>query len=293
MRLKQFLNYLQHEKRYSDKTITSYQSDLVQFTAYLSSKNIQITQVNGKNVRAWVIFLLNKEKLSPASIRRKISALNTYFNYLMKQGVLAINPAKNVHPLKLPKRIPQYLTTNSADSILQQLEESISDWKSMRNYLIVELLYNAGLRRQELIDLTWTNVDEANQTLKVLGKGSKERLIPISRKLIEQLRIYKEMVTEAFEEEKLSIFITDKGNRLYPKFVYTLVNKYLTANSSLKKRSPHVLRHSFATHLLNNGAELNDIKELLGHSSLASTQVYTHNSIEDLKNIYKQAHPKS
>ncbi len=293
MRLKDFLNYLQHEKRYSERTVTSYKKDVFQFYEFLSSKSLKNIAVTNKYVRAWVVYLLNNQKLAPASIRRKVSSLNTYFNYLQKRGVIQVNPAKDITTIKLPKRVPQYLSRISADKMMHDLQLDISNWKDWRNYFIIELLYSTGMRRQELIDLKWSNVDLSRKLLKVFGKGRKERQIPIATKLIVSLNTYKELLYNHFDELPQYILTTDSGKKLYPKFVYNVVNRYLTMYSSLQKRSPHVLRHTFATHLLNNGADLNDIKELLGHSSLASTQVYTHSSIEDLKNIYKQAHPKS
>lgn len=293
MRLKDFLNYLQHEKRYSDKTVISYQKDLQQFQDFLHNDLIAGDDVTSRHVRAWLVDLINKKKLSPSSIRRKLSALNTYFNWLQKRGGIKVNPAKGITSLKLPKRVPQYLTNRSAEGMMQELQSNIQDWKDRRNYLIIELLYSAGIRRQELIDLEWTDIDHGRKFITVLGKGKKERNIPVAQHLVEQLEDYKKVVKEHFDYIPNSIFVTDKGTKLYPKFVYNVVKRSLTKFSTLQKRSPHVLRHTFATHLLNNGADLNDIKELLGHSSLASTQVYTHNSISDLKNIYKQAHPKS
>lgn len=293
MRLKDFLNYLQHEKRYSDKTVISYQKDLQQFQDFLHNDLIASDDITGRHVRAWLVDLINKKKLTPSSIRRKLSALNTYYNWLQKRGGIKVNPAKGITSLKLPKRVPQYLTNRSAEGMMQELQSNIQDWKDRRNYLIIELLYSAGIRRQELIDLEWTDIDHGRKFITVLGKGKKERNIPVAQHLVEQLEDYKKEIKEHFDYIPNSIFVTDKGTKLYPKFVYNVVKRSLTKFSTLQKRSPHVLRHTFATHLLNNGADLNDIKELLGHSSLASTQVYTHNSINDLKNIYKQAHPKS
>lgn len=293
MRLKDFLNYLQHEKRYSDKTVISYQKDLQQFQNFIESKLLVNNEVTSKHVRSWMVDLLNNKKLAPASIRRKLSSLNTYFNWLLKHEAIKVNPAKGVASLKLPQRAPQYLSSLSTDKMIKDLQLESTNWQDRRNYLLIELLYNTGIRRQELIELKWYDIDSGRKFISVMGKGKKERHIPISHQLIESLEIYKKEIQEQFQCLPDQIFITDKGTKLYPKLVYNVVKRYLTRYSTLQKRSPHVLRHTFATHLLNNGADLNDIKELLGHSSLASTQVYTHNSIEDLKNIYKQAHPKS
>ena len=293
MRLKDFLKYLQHEKRYSDKTVISYQRDLWQFQEFLATKATSTSKATNKQVRQWVVYLLNNQNLAPASIRRKLSSLNTYFNWLLKHGEIQVNPAKDITTLKLPKRIPQYLSSISTDKMMKDIQSQIANWQDWRNYFIVDLLYSTGMRRQELIELTWSDIDFSKKLITVMGKGRKERQIPIAIQLLDNLSTYKEILYDYFKNPPDQILITNKGKKLYPKFVYNVVNQYLTMYSSLQKRSPHVLRHTFATHLLNNGADLNDIKELLGHSSLASTQVYTHNSIEDLKNIYKQAHPKS
>jgi len=294
MRIEDFLNYLQFEKRYPESTLKSYETDLIQFSIFLDS--IQISQdsaVTNRHVRGWVVHLLNAENLAHASVKRKLSSLNSYFNWLIKKGTVKINPAKEIAALKLPKRIPQYLSGVSADQMFKDLNEekiSVSDW---RNYLILDLLYSTGIRRQELINLKWADIEFNRKFIKVTGKGNKERHVPISAELVQNLLLFRDLLQKELNLSEINVFVTDKGKVLYPKYVYLLVNKYLTIYSTLKKRSPHILRHTFATHLLNNGADLNDIKELLGHSSLASTQVYTHNSIEDLKIIYKQAHPKS
>ena len=292
--MKGFLNYLQHEKRYSERTVVSYQNDLQQFFDFLygTSGEISVEEITTKHIRNWVVYLLRSRKLSPSSVRRKISSLNSFFNYQVKRHDLNKNPAKDIPPLKMPQKLPQYLSGISMDKMMADLVV-LDDVDGCRNYLIIELLYNTGMRRQELINLTWDDLDESRKSLNILGKGNKERNVPVSVKMIEALRSYQEKVKNELGYVPENILVTAKGKKLYPKYVYNTVRKHLTNYSSLKKRSPHILRHTFATHLLNNGAELNDIKELLGHSSLASTQIYTHNSIEELKSIYKQAHPKS
>jgi integrase/recombinase XerC len=294
MRIEDFLNYLQFEKRYPESTIKSYETDLLQFDTFLKTlPSYPSNDISNRQVRAWVVNLLNIEKLANSSVRRKLSSLNSYFNWQIKKGELKLNPAKEIAALKLPKRIPQYLSGISADQMLKDLNQdkvSLSDW---RNYLIVDLLYSTGIRRQELVNLKWSDIEFERKFIKVVGKGNKERHIPIAANLVQKLLTYRDLLQKELNFEVNNVFVTDKGKELYPKYVYLIVNKYLTIYSTLKKRSPHILRHTFATHLLNNGADLNDIKELLGHSSLAATQVYTHNSIEDLKLIYKQAHPKS
>lgn len=294
MRVKDFLSYLRFEKRYPESTITSYETDLLQFREFVNHLHVEDdTDITNRHIRAWVVNLLNARQLAHTSVKRKISSLNTYFNWLIRKRIRKTNPAKEIAALKLPKRIPQYLSGESADLMLKNLNNEIKDISDWRNYLIIDMLYSTGIRRQELINLKWSDIDFNRKNIKVLGKGQKERQIPIGPSLLNNIQAYKALQQESLNFTIDYVFVTDKGKKLYPKFVYNIVNKNLTNYSTLKKRSPHILRHTFATHLLNNGADLNDIKELLGHSSLAATQVYTHNSIEDLKNIYKQAHPKS
>ena len=293
MRVTEFLNYLQHEKRYPESTLVSYKNDVTQFQSFIENKYPAVKDVSNRQIRAWIVYLLNERQLANSTIRRKISPLNTYFNWEVRRSIRSTNPAREVAALRLPKRIPQYVSGVAMDTMIKDLVPSDHDLSSWRDFLIIELLYNTGMRRQELINLTWKDVDQSRKVIKVLGKGNKERQIPVSEDLIRNIEVYKGIVLSELGATTDTVLITDKGKKLYPKFVYNVVNKYLTQYSSLNKRSPHTLRHTFATHLLNNGADLNDIKELLGHSSLAATQVYTHNSIEDLKNIYKQAHPKS
>lgn len=291
--MKEFLSYLKHEKRYSERTVVSYRSDLEQFFRFLeeSDGSVAPASVTTRQVRAWVVHLVRDKRMAPASVRRKVSSLNTYFNYLRRRGEVSVNPATGVATVKLPGRIPQYVPAEAMDKISRHLGADDSP-QGLADFLMVELLYTTGMRRQELIDLTWPCLDESRKTLRITGKGNKVRQVPLSSELVELLARYRAGLERETGSLPEHIFVTSRGTKLYPKYVYNKVKKYLTEYSSLKKRSPHVLRHTFATHLLNNGADLNDIKELLGHASLASTQVYTHNSIEALKSIYKQAHPK-
>jgi integrase/recombinase XerC len=296
MNIDGFLDYLRHEKRYSAKTVVSYGNDLHQFFTFVerTAPIREIEQITSKQIRAYLVYMMRDRKLAPATVRRKLSSVNTFFNYQVRRNGLRQNPARDVASLKLPQRIPQYLNPVSMDRMTADLSSGDKDdLRGMRTFLIIEMLYNTGMRRQELIDLKWSDINSERKNIRVMGKGSKERLVPVSSGMLADLDKFRQLTQAEFGNLPKEIFVTNSGKKLYPKFVYNLVRKYLTAYSSLKKRSPHVLRHTFATHLLNNGADLNDIKELLGHSSLASTQVYTHNSIEELKHIYKQAHPKS
>jgi len=290
-----FLAYLQFEKRFSSHTIKAYQTDLVQFKAFLQETYaIESTSTIGhQHIRAWIIQLLEKQ-LTPRSINRKLSTLKSFFQFLIKKGKLEKDPMLKVIAPKVGKRLPAFVE----EAPLQRLFEDVSfgnDFIGIRDRLIMDLFYQTGIRRSELIQLQISDIDFEGQAIKVLGKGNKERLIPINRDIRLQIENYLALRKTTFPDilELGQLFLTKKGKPLYPKLVYTLVKKYLSIVTTQEARSPHVLRHSFATHLSNNGADLNAIKELLGHASLAATQVYTHNSIERLKQIYQQAHPKA
>lgn len=294
MQIKGFLNYLNFEKRVSKDTSTAYQKDLEQFTAYLKSTYHLETAAGVKTafVRSWVVQLVEKGR-SMSTIKRKLSALKSYFNYLERHHQLQKNPMVKIPIPKLSQKLPSYLQENEIDQLFNQLQWP-QDFSSQRDRLILDLLYNTGLRRAELIDLKITSLDWANACLVVIGKGAKERLIPFGKNLGARIKKYLILRDTTFPNVAIThLLLTDKGKVLYPKFVYNKVKQYLTLVSSAEKLSPHVLRHTFATHLSNNGADLNAIKELLGHSSLAATQVYTHNTIDQLKAIYGQAHPKA
>jgi len=290
-----FLAYLQYERRFSSHTIKAYQTDLTQFNAFLQATYaIETTSaIDHQHIRAWIIQLLEKQ-LTPRSINRKLSTLKSFFQFLMKKGKLEKDPMLKVITPKVGKRLPVFVE----EAPLQRLLEDVSfgnDFIGLRDRLIMDLFYQTGIRRSELIQLQISDIDFEGQAIKVLGKGNKERLIPINRDIRLQIENYLALRKTTFPNilELGQLFLTKKGKPLYPKLVYNLVKKYLSIVTTQEARSPHILRHSFATHLSNNGADLNAIKELLGHSSLAATQVYTHNSIERLKQIYQQAHPKA
>jgi len=290
-----FLAYLQFEKRFSSHTIKAYQTDLVQFKAFLQETYAieQTRTIDHQHIRAWIIQLLEKQ-LTPRSINRKLSTLKSFFQFLIKKGKLEKDPMLKVIAPKVGKRLPAFVE----EAPLQRLFEDVSfgnDFIGIRDRLIMDLFYQTGIRRSELIQLQISDIDFQGQAIKVLGKGNKERLIPINRDIRLQIENYLAHRKTTFPDilELGQLFLTKKGKPLYPKLVYNLVKKYLSYVTTQEARSPHILRHSFATHLSNNGADLNAIKELLGHSSLAATQVYTHNSIERLKQIYQQAHPKA
>ncbi len=289
-----FLSYIQFEKRFSRHTIKAYKTDLDQFHDFLL-KMYELTKaqdIEHTHIRAWIVGLM-ENKITSRSINRKLSTLKSYFRFLIKRGILQEDPMLKVLAPKMGKRLPVVVDAQKMDLLLDQVEFG-ADYKGIRDRTILELLYQTGIRRSELINLTFQNLNFDNLQINVVGKGNKERLIPISAALEATLQKYLAIRNAHFPPELFNLlFVTQKGKKLYPKAVYTIVRRYLSLVTTEEQRSPHVLRHSFATHLSNNGADLNAIKELLGHSSLAATQVYTHNSIERLKQIYQQAHPKA
>ncbi len=291
LQLKSFLDYLRFEKRYSQHTLTAYQNDLENFLNFLITgyNSISIQEVTSSIVRTWLA-KLKEEKLTSKSINRKISALKSFFKFLMKEGLVEATPMSIIISPKISKRLPVYVEQKDIKTLFDYIEfPDNRNGKTER--LLLQLLYNTGIRVSELVHLKTSNIDFGNNTIKVLGKGNKERIIPISNQLFQEISDYINDKDISFNSENL--FLNEKGKPLYAKQVYNIVKKYLSLITTITKKSPHVLRHSFATHLSNNGADLNAVKELLGHSSLAATQVYTHNSIERLKNVFKKAHPKA
>ena len=287
-----FLDYLSYEKKYSQHTIKAYQKDLQIFLDFLHAEYNQkdIKDVNYNQIRTWIVQLVDLQ-VSNRSINRKISSLKSFYKYLQKTGDLEVNPLAKHRALKVPKKVQIPFTSKEVEDVLNTISEE-NDFTSLRNKLIVELFYSTGIRRIELINLKVKDVDTTNKLLKVLGKRNKERFVPIlesvNRTILKYLQIRNLKASNSDD-----FFITDSGNKVYETLVYRIINSYFSKVSSKVKKSPHILRHSFATHLLNEGADLNSVKELLGHSSLASTQVYTQNSLENLKKVYNQAHPRS
>jgi integrase/recombinase XerC len=292
MNIQNFLQYISNEKRYSGHTITAYQSDIQSFSEYLIAvydiKNL--SDASPQMIRSWVASL-KEEGLNSNSINRKISALKSFYKFLLKKGKILANPTQKIHLLKKAEKLPAYIEKGQLKSYL---EAGISEhnFSAVRNKLIVELLYVTGMRQGELIGLKHDAIDFANKMLKVHGKRNKERIIPLSDSTIDELSTYISLKKKTFDITHDWLIITDRGLKAYPKFIYRVVNHQLEGYTSTKK-SPHILRHSFATHMLNNGADLNNIKELLGHSNLSATQIYTHNTIEQLKKIYNNAHPRA
>lgn len=291
MQVNSFINYLKFEKRYSIHTIEAYKVDLSQFLNFLVENNLTVTSATIKNVRMWLVSL--SEKTAASTINRKLSSVKAYYNFLQKNELLNFNPAKNIPAQKKPIRTPHFVEENELNNLISNLPNP-DDFQSARDFLIIELLYNTGMRRSELLNLKDKDFDEMSNSVKVLGKGKKERLIPLNKLVFLKIKVYIQFRNYEFENEQFdSLLVNSKGNKMSPKSVYNVVQKILAECWSVEKKSPHILRHSFATHLLNKGADLNAIKELLGHSSLAATQVYTHNSIERLKEVHKNAHPKA
>ena len=287
-----FLAYIQYEKRYSPNTVIAYQTDLDQFYDYLLLQ-YNITDIAGVShpvIRSWLVHLM-EHQVGPRSVNRKLTTLKSFYKFLLREGVLEENPMRKVTSLKISKRLPVFVEKDKMESLFDHIEFE-EGFPGLRNKLILEMFYATGMRLSELVNLKETDIDFHHDTLKVLGKRNKERLIPFSKQFESQLKAYLVEKQNSFGDNN-DLFLTDGGCRIYLKLVYRIVTRYLGTVTTMEKKSPHVLRHTFATHLLNNGAELNAVKELLGHASLSATQVYTHNTIDKLKRIYKQAHPKA
>ena len=294
MPFKSFIDYLLLEKKYSKLTVNAYQKDLQDFLKFLEeeyqTKDLQ--DVNYPQIRNWIVSLV-ENGISNRSVNRKVSALNSYYKFLLKVGDVKSNPLAKHRALKTNKKIQVPFSENEMTSVLDQIHHE-DTFEGNRNKLIIELFYSTGIRRIELVQLKLQNLDLANKTLKVLGKRNKERFVPLLNSVIETIQKYlkeRENLNSVTDHDYL--FLTKKGVKIYETLVYRIINDYFSLASSKVKKSPHILRHSFATHLLNQGADLNAVKELLGHSSLAATQVYTHSSIAELKKVYLDAHPRS
>jgi integrase/recombinase XerC len=292
--IQSFIDYLKFEKRYSVHTVTSYQNDLSAFFDYLDLQYGKLTlqEITAGFIRSWLAGLKD-EDMSAKSISRKISTLRSFFKYQLKTGKLEVSPTANIFAPKIGKRLPVFIKEEDTKELLHSLSGLTEDWKSLNGKMLLTLFYTTGMRLSELINLKEKQLDLGRSQIKVLGKGNKERIIPISKEVIAIIRDYQQWKRKEFEEMEEVLLVTEKGKKMYPKYAYLLVKQYLGAIKTLDKKSPHILRHTFATHLMNSGADLNAVKELLGHSSLASTQVYTHNTIEKLKDVHKKAHPKA
>lgn len=288
-----FIRYLQFEKRFSPNTVTAYKKDLEQFSGFIQATDDDLLKTDYQNVRSWIVELMDQGG-DPKTINRKISTLRSFYKFLLRESLIESNPMVQVKGPKTPKRLPVVVTEEKMDILLDSSSVFDSDFSGSRNRLIIELLYGTGIRLSELVGLKEKDFNRYEQHIKVLGKRNKERIIPLNNALVASIENYIDLKkAQQFNTASSVLIVTNEGRDVYPQFIYRTVKFILSMVSTHKKKSPHILRHSFATSLLNRGADLNAIKELLGHSSLAATQVYTHNSVEKLKLIYKQAHPKA
>lgn len=288
--LQKFITYLTSEKRYSGHSIKAYKKDLMDFENYLKTENLNSLNVRKREVRNYIIYLSN-QKISTRSINRKISAIKAYYKFLEHIGEIEDKPTIGLKALKVKKEINIPLTHYEMNEKFTR-DAFKKDFTGIRNYLIIQLLYQTGMRRAELISLKKKDIDLEQKEIKVLGKRNKQRIIPITQNLTQLIKEYLSLSECDGLHQDSPFIIRENGKEMYPKLVYNIVNTYLSAITDKKKTSPHILRHSFATHMLNEGAEINAVKEVLGHAGLASTQVYTHHDIGQLKKVFNQAHPR-
>lgn len=291
-----FIEYLEKEKRASVHTVTAYRGDLEHFAAYMQDKLevMEIEQVSANDIRTWIMTLLEDEHNSSRTVNRKLSALKAFYRFEIKMGKVQSNPMHIIQAPAMKKRMPNYVEQKDMEKLFSA-DLFPETFEGIRDRTIIELFYATGMRLSELLNIRHHDIKFSEKSIKVLGKRNKERIIPFGQSLSDLLTKYLEFYVENIvpSTENYYIFVAGNGEQMYPKAIYRIVRKYLDMVTTIDKRSPHVIRHTFATHMLNNGADLNAIKEILGHSSLAATQVYTHNSIEQLKSIYKQAHPRA
>ena len=288
-----FLKYLKYEKRYSDLTLIAYKKDLDQFEDFFIKTigDFNILRIDDKVARAWIVEMMEKG-LTPRTVAKKIAALKSFYKFLLREEIIAEGRLNNIILPKIRKKLPFFVEEKNMHHLLDDVEFG-SDFEGVRDKLIISLFYGAGVRLSELLKLRDTDIDRIECLIKVLGKRNKERIIPYPKSVNPLIGKYLELRKETVEKKEDYFFLTVKGKRVYEKLFYRVVNKNLSKVTTVDKRSPHVLRHTFATHLLNNGADLNAVKELLGHANLSATQVYTHTSLDKIKKVYKQAHPRT
>jgi integrase/recombinase XerC len=293
MFIERFTQYLHFEKRFSPHTVSAYQQDLNQFNDFITSRELDLADITQQDVRGWMLELM-EGGCGAKTINRKLSVLRSFYKFLEREGIIAASPLVHIQAPKIPKRLPIVIEEQKLDLLLDNQAIFDDGFNGLRNRLILELLYGTGMRLAELINLKDQDINIYEQYVKVLGKRNKERLIPLAPPLVRLIKEYLfEKLSQNFDNKASSLIVTNEGRSAYPQFIYRIVKSSLSNISTQDKKSPHVLRHTFATAMLNRGADLNAIKELLGHSSLAATEVYTHNSVEKLKSVYKQAHPKA
>ena len=291
-KIEEFLKYLQAEKRYANHTLKAYKTVLNQFHAFCRDNGKEGMDLHFRTIRSWVVSQMDSG-ITPRTVNKKLAALSTYCKYLIKEGELDSNPVERVLKPRMSKRNPAFVEERNMEYLLDDFKFG-DDFEGVRNRLVIDLLYQTGMRRSELLGLKVASIDRAGKSIKVLGKRNKERLIPLNDELIGAIDAY--LVERALvvkDPGENALLLTIKGAPAYDSLIYRIVKKYLAMVTTLDKKSPHVLRHTFATHMLNNGADLNAIKELLGHANLSATQVYTHNTFEKLKSIYNEAHPRA
>jgi len=289
-----FLKYIKYEKRYSEYTVRSYTTDIRQFESFCFNNNglSEPFRADAKTIRSWIISLMDNG-LSAGSVNRKISCIKSFYKFMLKEGILTGNPVDKIVRPKNRKKLPGFVDAESMDELLDRFEFG-ADFEGVRNRMIIEMFYQTGIRRSELIQLKIGDFRKDEGLLRVLGKRNKERVIPVSNSFIHYFEEYLKIRNEILPPDSgYPVFITLKGRPVYPKLIYRVVHKYLGFVTTLEKKSPHVLRHSFASQMLNRGADINAIKELLGHANLSATQIYTHNTFEKLKQVYNQAHPRA
>ena len=289
-----FFQYLKFEKRYSPHTIRSYLTDLEQLSVFLSDNLMpdNPADISSHHIRAWIVSMM-ESGITPSSVHRKISCVRVFFRWLRKDGIVKNDPLEKVVLPKRKKTLPVFVREEALENLLDN-DNFGDDFKGLRNRTIIEMLYLTGMRRAELIGLKISDIDFAGSVLKVTGKRNKQRIIPLTGQFVKRVQEYLHLRNEIHgNDDEGWLFLTEKGNKLYDKSVYNIVKAYLSMVTTIEKRSPHILRHTFATHMLNRGADLNAIKEFLGHANLSATQVYTHNTFEKLKKIYRQAHPRA
>ena len=285
---KKFIQYISAERRFSEHTIQSYQTDLQQFLNYLDSEFdiYELDKVNFQIIRTWIVSLL-ENGISPRSVKRKISTLKSYFRFLIRDSIIKENPMSRIIAPKSTTKLPVFMPQNEIENLLNKLQFE-DNFLGKRNKLIIELFYVTGIRLSELINIQIKDIDFINESIKIFGKRNKERIIPLSKNMVNEIQEF-----ISFYNLQNFLFTNNDAKKMYTKLVYRIVNKYIGEISSISKKSPHILRHTFATHMLNNGADINAIKDLLGHANLSATQVYTHNTIEKIKSVYNQAHPRA
>ena len=288
-----FINFLKYEKRYSPHTITAYEGEVQSFLCFLEAESMVFEEVDYKFCRYYLATLKENGKTA-SSVNRAISVLKSYYKYLQRESFVQSSPVHLIKALKVGKKLPVVVDKEKMTTLLDHMETMEDSFENSRDFIIVELLFGTGIRLAELLEIKERDIDFYNKKILILGKRNKLRFVPMYSSLIHELKQYLDKKRDSkLQNNSEHLIVTKEGKKAYPKLVYRVVNKYLTMITSQKKRSPHILRHSFATSLLDNGADLNAIKELLGHAGLSATQIYTHNSVERLKNIYKQAHPKA